>query len=157
MPVGPRQIDNVVGELPSEAIPALAKYARKQLSSEPVALSNDQAEVILAQLRETTKYRGWVLDAAAILPTHIHLVLGVMGDPTPTSLLRDFKSYCSRALNRNRSQRESRKWWAERGSTRFLKDQDHRARAIRYTRDQENPLVVWLSDDASQLLDHPAG
>ncbi len=156
IPVGPRRIDHAVGEVASEAIPALAKYAREQLVVEPVSLTVSQATLILAQLQETATHRGWALDAVAVLTTHVHLVFGVNGDPTPTALLRDFKSYCSRALNAAQSDRKQAKWWAERGSTRFLKDRDHRARAIRYTRDQENPFLVWLSDEVRHLVEPPA-
>jgi hypothetical protein len=95
------------------------------------------------------------LDAVAILTTHLHLVVGVKGDPTPTALLRDFKSYCSRASNATLVERTQAKWWAERGSTLLLKDQNNRARAVRYTRDQENPLVVWVSEEARELLELP--
>lgn len=154
VPVGPRRIDNVVGELATEAKPALAQYARRQLVSEPVFLSELQAGPLFAQFKETAACRGWNLDAVAILANHVHLVFGVVGDPSSTSLLRDFKSYASRALNSGRS--NPTKWWAERGSTRFLKDQDHRARAIRYARDQESPLLVRLSEEALQLLELPS-
>ena len=153
VPVGPRRIDNVVGELATEAKPALAQYARRQLVSEPVFLSELQAVPLLAQFQETANHRGWSLDAVAILTNHIHIALGVAGDPNPTSLLRDFKSYASRALNSDRP--KPTKWWADRGSTRFLKNQEHRARAIRYTRDQEGSLLVWLSVDAHRLLALP--
>ncbi len=156
VPSGPRRSENVVGEVAGEAIPALAKYAREQLVSEPVCLTKSHAETILAQLQETAAYRGWALDAVAVLTTHVHLVCGVTGDPTPTSLLRDFKSYCSRALNATLSEGTQAKWWAERGSTRFLKDQDRRARATCYTRDQENPLLVWLCDEARKHVEPPA-
>jgi REP element-mobilizing transposase RayT len=153
VPVGSRRIDNVVGELATEAQAALATYARQQLVAEPVFLTRSQADLVLAQLHETAAYREWALDAVAILPGHVHLVLGVAGDPTPTSLLRDFKSYCSRALNKTQPEARRVKWWAERGSTRFLKDQEHRIRAIRYASEQETPLLIWLSDEARALIE----
>jgi hypothetical protein len=46
-------------------------------------------------------------------------------------------------------------WWAEDGSKRPIKDDEGRRAAIQYVRDQENPLVVWLSDEARQLLGEP--
>lgn len=92
VPVGPRRIDNVIGEVATGVKPALANYARLQLVAGPVFLTRPQAEVVLAQLHETAAYRRWTLDAVAILPNHVHLVLGVVGDPTPTSLLRDSRA-----------------------------------------------------------------
>ena len=148
---GPRRIDHAVGELATESIPALARYAREALISEPVFLAGAQASVLLAQLRETAVCRGWALDAVAILSSHVHIVLGVNGDPRPGQLLRDFKSYGSRALNANAPGQGRPKWWAERGSTRFLKGPEARAGAVRYTRNQENALLIWLSAEAGRL------
>jgi hypothetical protein len=47
-------------------------------------------------------------------------------------------------------------WWAENGSTRILKALGSRTDAIRYVRDQENPLMVWLSEEARTLLEEAA-
>jgi len=33
------------------------------------------------------------------MPTHIHLVVGVSGDPPPEKIIGNFKSYGSRTLN----------------------------------------------------------
>ena len=93
---------------------------------------------------KSAAYRGWVLDAVAVQPTHVHIVVGVKADPPGTVLLRDFKSYGSRALNASEGTEAPPKWWAERGSTRFLTGEQSRLGAIRYTRDQDAPLVVWL-------------
>lgn len=96
-PVGPRRIDHRVGDAATEAIPALARYARELLVGEPVHLVESEATALLRQFHETARYRGWALDAVAVLSTHVHIVVGVNGDPSPTALLRDFKSYGSRA------------------------------------------------------------
>ncbi|HEY1186546.1 MAG TPA: hypothetical protein VGE74_02765 [Gemmata sp.] len=150
---GSRHIDHGVGELTTEPIPALANYARNRLVQAPVLLDTTRAAPLFAQLRETVTHRGWAMDALAILPNHVHLVLGVNGDPRPGHLLRDLKSYGSRALNAAGPART--KWWAERGSTRFLKDPEARARAVWYTRNQEKPLLVWLSGEATRLSAPP--
>ena len=39
--------------------------------------------------------------AVAIMANHIHVVVGVPGDPEPDTLLRDFKSYASLCLNKS--------------------------------------------------------
>jgi hypothetical protein len=51
---------------------------------------------------------------------HFHIVAGVLGDPDPHDLMRDFKSYASRRLNRNWAKPESGTWWTESGSVRKL-------------------------------------
>ncbi|MBU6293193.1 MAG: hypothetical protein KJS91_00805, partial [Planctomycetes bacterium] len=58
-------------------------------------------------------------------------------------LLKDFKSYASRALNKQFEKPESGTWWTEGGSRRKLPDEAAVAAAIRYVLDQEHPLVVW--------------
>src|SRR5205814_3866691 len=103
-----------------------------------------------------------------VLVSHANVVFGVPGDPDPDRMLADWKAYASRPLNRlvgwpppaasAITQREAAKarrpvWWEVEGSTRPLKTVESRIRAIRYVRDQENPLAVWLSDGARRLLE----
>ena len=80
--------------------------------------------------------------------TTAHLVVGVPGDPDPSDVLGDFKSYGSRPLNRRWGKPASGTWWTEGGSKRKKADDAATLQAIRYVRDQENPLVVWLNADA---------
>jgi len=83
------------------AMPDLREFARSNLVSDPVWLSQPQAEALLDQFRETAAYRRWRLLAAAVMRNHVHLLVGVPGDPDPDVLLRDFKSYGSRRLNQS--------------------------------------------------------
>src|SRR5581483_8362808 len=71
---GGRVIDNVPGEPPTDAIPALERYARESMTGEPVLLCRPQAEALLAQFHETAAHRGWGLDAVAVLVNHVHIV-----------------------------------------------------------------------------------
>jgi REP element-mobilizing transposase RayT len=153
---GQRKIDNTPGELPTRAIPALERYAREVMQGEPVVLIPAQAEVLLAQFQQTAAYRGWVIDAVAVMVNHVHIVFGVPGDPKPSAMLRDWKSYASRALNRAGPKRPAGGRWADGGSTRPIKTDEHRLAAIRYVRDQESPLLIWLSPEARHLLGEPA-
>jgi REP element-mobilizing transposase RayT len=73
---------------------------------------------------------------------HVHVVLGVPGDPEPDTLLRDLKSYASRALGA----RASGKWWTRSGSRRKLPDDAAVAAAIKYVRRQKFALAVWVRD-----------
>jgi REP element-mobilizing transposase RayT len=175
-PDGRRVSDNTPGTPNTEPIPALERYARSILRKEPVLLTASHAEVLLPQLIAHATFRGWALDAVAIMVNHIHVVFGVPGDPDPDDMLDDWKAYASRPLNRlvgwdgrsipkpgparqarnNEQQRGGRRtrplWWERDGSTRALKTPASRVGAICYVRDQVNPLAVWLSDDARKLL-----
>jgi len=125
-------------------IRGLNEYARDKMLHEPIYLTLRQAELLAEQFRETAGFRKWELLAVAIMRNHIHLVVGVPGDPEPETLLRDFKSYGSRRLNRTCGEQD--RWWTQSGSTRKLKDGPAVISAVAYVRKQEYPLVVWINE-----------
>jgi REP element-mobilizing transposase RayT len=146
-----RVIENAPGQPTTEAIPPLERYAREVMSGEPVLLSVAQAEILLRQFHETAAYRGWVIDAVAVMSNHVHIVFGVPGDPDPSEMLKTWKSYASRALNRGAAKPNAPRWFADGGSKRPLKAEANRIGAICYVRDQEGPLLVWLGAEAAEL------
>jgi REP element-mobilizing transposase RayT len=99
---------------------------------------------LFRQFQETSAKRGWLLLAAAVMANHVHLVVGVPGDPDPAVILRDYKAYGSRSLNRRWAKPASDTWWTESGSKRKLSRDENVAAAVRYVRDQPHPLVVWI-------------
>jgi REP element-mobilizing transposase RayT len=153
--------ENIPGTPTADPMPALARYSATIMTQEPVALMAGQAGRILEQLHETARYRGRQIDALAVMVNHFHLVFGTVGDPDPDKMLDDWKAYCSRALNRlvRWAPPDPRPvWWERGGSKRKCSTPLARAAAIRYVRDQDNPLVVWLSSEAEQFLaEYPAG
>jgi REP element-mobilizing transposase RayT len=126
--------------------PGLERYAQSRMRGPAVYLDREQAEAILAQTKETAAYRGWQLLAVGIMIDHVHIVVGVPGDPDPENLLRDFKSYASRRLNKTWGKPPSETWWTEGGSRRKLKDEIAVREKIQYIRDQPNPLLIWVAD-----------
>jgi REP element-mobilizing transposase RayT len=143
---GPRVEHDIPGTPYDAALPGLQNSARRQLKGPPIYLTAEQAVVLLAQFQETAAYRQWQLVAVAVMANHIHLVVGVPGDPAPEELLQDFKSYGSRALNRRWGKPVSETWWTESGSKRKLPDEAAVRGAIEYVRNQERPFVVWVND-----------
>jgi REP element-mobilizing transposase RayT len=113
-------------------------------------LNPSQAAVLLDQLRETAVYRGWRLVAVAVMDNHVHVVVGVPGDPDPATLLRDFKSYGSRALNHHWRRPASGTWWTESGSRRKLAGEAAVLGAIEYVKQQPNALLIWTPDDEGE-------
>ena len=148
---GPEVRHNAVGMPHDRDMPALKQAAVKSLRGEPVYLVRDQATVLVTQFQETANHRGWNLFATAIMRNHVHAFVGVPGDPEPGILLRDFKSYGSRALNKTWSKPKNDTWWTEGGSTR-KKGEHQIVETILYVRDQAYPLEVWLSPLAIDLL-----
>lgn len=155
-PDGRRVADNQFGLPTTEPIPALEAYSRRVQSGDAVLLALPHAETLLTQFLETAGVRGWVIDAVAVIPNHVHIVFGVAGDPNPSAMLRDWKSYASRALNRHFGKPPAPRWWADRGSKRVIQDEADRISRICYVRDQEAPLLVWLSREAISLIGEPA-
>ena len=143
----PERRNNEPGRPYDEGRPDLRRIAESQLAGDPVRLTRAQAEVVRRQFEETARYRGWQLLAGAIMANHVHVVVGVPGDPDPSALLRDFKSYASRALNlRDRASVRPR-WWTEQGSKRKIADWDTLETVLRYVREQAYALEAWERDD----------
>ena len=147
-PNGPRLRHNRVQTEYDRDMPGLERSARRLMKDPPAMLADPQADALAAQFAETAAHRGWRLLAGAIMPLHIHLLVGVSGDPDPHTLLRDFKAYGSRALNRT----GKRRWWTEGGSTRKKSDPEAVRDAAKYVRDQEGPLRVWLDSGVATVV-----
>ncbi|HKI38493.1 MAG TPA: transposase [Gemmataceae bacterium] len=143
---GAKQIHNLPGTPVDSDLPFLEAYARGAMKGPPIYLVLAQAEALLAQFQETARYRNWLLLAVGIMANHIHIVVGVPGDPDPSDVLGDFKSYGSRALNRQWGKPVSDTWWTASGSKRKLRDEQAIRNAIQYVRDQEHPLVIWVAE-----------
>jgi hypothetical protein len=98
-PDGPR-IEHDVPRTPYlKDLRGLAHASQARLKGEPVWLSAEQANVVALDFVSTARFRSWGLLAGAVMANHVHLVVGVLGDPDPAKLLQIFKSYASRALN----------------------------------------------------------
>jgi len=113
------------------------------MKGEPILLQTAQAPLLLEQFQETARYRGWQLLAVAIMANHIHVVVGVPGDPEPSFLLQSFKEYGSRKLNRTYGKPSNGAWWTESGSKRKLPDDAAVAAVVAYVEQQAFPLLIW--------------
>jgi REP element-mobilizing transposase RayT len=141
----PERRNNEPGQPYDEGRRDLRGIAENKLVGDPVRLTRAQAGVVRCQFEETASYRGWQLLAGAIMANHVHLVVGVHGDPDPSALLGDFKSYAGRALNlRDRVfVKPKPTWWTEQGSKRKITDWDNLEIVLRYVREQKYALEVW--------------
>jgi REP element-mobilizing transposase RayT len=140
----PRVRHNIPGTEYDENMPGLERTAHQLLKCPPIHLTAAQAEVLLRQFQETATHRGWELRAVAIMYNHIHIVVGVPGDPKPSKILADFKSWGTRTLSNRFGAPKSETWWTERGSKRKLPDEAAVIAAVRYVLfEQPNPLITW--------------
>ncbi|HMF20142.1 MAG TPA: transposase [Gemmataceae bacterium] len=137
----------------------LEAASRERLKGDPIYLIQEQAEVLFQQFRETANHRQWEFRGVAIMANHIHLVVGVLGDPDPEILIGNFKSYGSRALNRRWGKPASETWrTGHGGSTRKLPNEAAILAALEYLRNLANPLLIWIADvEASRGRKPPGG
>jgi REP element-mobilizing transposase RayT len=147
---GPEVRHNLPGTPYDQDMPGLRHSARAALKCPPIYLVLEQAQQLLEQFQETAHYRGWQLLAVGIMRNHVHIVVGVPGDPDPSDLLGDFKAYGSRALNRKWAKPASGTWWTESGSKRKLKDEVAVREVVQYVRDQPYPLVIWTASEGER-------
>jgi Transposase IS200 like len=123
------------------SMPGLRLASMERLKGPPVTVDLPQAEQLLEQFQETATYRGWTLHAVSIMFNHIHLVVEAGPELAKDDLLRDFKSYGSRRLNRLFGERTSGTWWTASGSCRRI---NRMPEAIFYAcHRQPKPLLVW--------------
>ena len=134
---------NEIGEPFVDLSNALRDFSREAMKGDEVRLNLEQARVLLTQFHCTSGVRRWRFLAVAIMANHIHFVVNVHGDPEPEDILRDFKSYGSRALNLQWGRRDSDTWWTESGSKRKLDSDNSVIGAVRYLTEQEFPLLIW--------------
>jgi hypothetical protein len=144
---GPRVLHNVPETPVDKDLAGLRQSARELMRCPPILLSREQALVVLDQFRETAAYRYWHLLAGAVMGNHFHLVVAASDDVHSTVMLRDFKSYASRALKRKWAKPASGTWWTESGSRRLLPDDPAVESAIEYVRRQQSPLAMWIASD----------
>lgn len=135
---GPERID---GASPRAA--ALARSARSRMRGPRIRLREPEAELVLASIQSQAEFREWSLAACAVMANHVHVVVGVPGDPPPGDLLRVLKAYASRDLNLRYGRPASGTRWTQSGSTRLLDGEAQALAAVEYVRNQVNPLALW--------------
>jgi REP element-mobilizing transposase RayT len=147
---GDKVLHNTPGTPCDKDMPALQAYADSIMAEDAVRLDRAKAQAVADQLRETAEHRGWRILALAVMANHVHVVVGVPGDPDLEKLLEDFKVWATRRLKRGWPVREH--WWTASGSKRPKKASEAIRAAVVYVRDQPGALVVWIDSRAGARL-----
>jgi REP element-mobilizing transposase RayT len=99
-------------------------------------------------IAEHCRIRGSELHAVNCRSNHLHVV--VTADRAPKQVRAQFKAWCTRRLKELEAKRLGcatpeaveqqvrQNWWAERGSRRFINDQNSLDAAIQYVRDGQD-------------------
>jgi len=122
--------------------PVRAAAAQTVMTEEACLLSRVQREVVEQTVRDHCKLREWELFAVNCRSNHLHVV--VAAEMHPDEIRRQLKAWCTRRLKEHQRKEMGpntglrRHWWAERGSSRYIDDQDSLEAAICYVRDYQD-------------------
>jgi REP element-mobilizing transposase RayT len=111
------------------------------MSDDACRLDPEQRAAVHEQVAETCRYRKWTLHAINCRSNHLHIV--VTANLPPQNVRSQLKAWCTRKLKHLAQLRELQsgirdKWWAERGSHRYVNDEPSLEQAIIYVRDLQD-------------------
>jgi REP element-mobilizing transposase RayT len=112
------------------------RAASELMTEPPCMLDERQRQVVEETIREHCKLRGWELYAVNCRTQHVHVV--VPADRDPEAVRNQFKAWCTRKLNELEQTRNGggrRNWWAQRGSQRYIGDEEVLEAVVHYVRD----------------------
>ena len=104
----------------------------------PVRLSGGAAREVAHAIADAAAYRGVAVLALAVMPDHVHAVVG-RSELSPFELIETFKSRATRRLNEcELAPRPGKKPWVRGGWNVMLCNDSEVERAVRYV--EENPV-----------------
>ncbi|HYX29367.1 MAG TPA: transposase [Pyrinomonadaceae bacterium] len=121
---------NVYGRHRRAANAKLQNVMRRNMTQEPVLLSESQRAAIKDAISEVCKHRGYDLWAVNVLTNHLHAVVSAQLPPEP--IADAFKSYSTRKLRELGLIGKQVRPWARGKSRRYLWKSKHLSRAIDY-------------------------
>ncbi len=122
--------------------------AEARMTDDACRLDAEQRDLIERQIGETCRFRAWKLHAVNCRTNHLHVV--VTATAAAKIVRNQLKAWCTRRLKELENKRRQaigsgavtsrirENWWAERGSQRFLNDEESLEAAIRYVRDSQD-------------------
>jgi REP element-mobilizing transposase RayT len=112
--------------------------AQARMTEDACLLTPVQRLSVERQITETCAHRDWVLHAVNCRTNHVHAVVSADVDD-PKKIRIALKAYATRVLKQI-SGKERENWWAERGSIRYLNDEEGLEAATLYVRDGQDRL-----------------
>jgi REP element-mobilizing transposase RayT len=106
------------------------------MTEPPLALENDQRQLVEKTISDHCRIRKWTLHAVNCRVCHVHAVVTASLDPDD---VRDqFKAWCTRKLKElqgSQGREVRQKWWTEGGSMRRIGDSESLEYVIHYVLD----------------------
>ncbi len=81
-----------------------------------------EREMVELQLAETCRHRGWILHAKNCRSNHMHALIETY-ETSPKKVRASIKAWCTRRL-KERFNPDRENWWADRGSIRWVFDEN---------------------------------
>jgi REP element-mobilizing transposase RayT len=135
---------NVVGGRYLAPEPGLLRARALRMGKSGYALDNTRRRIVLAAIRQVCMHREWLLIAAHVRMTHVHVV--VSADVVPEIPMHAFKAYASRSLGERETIISNR--WTRHGSTRYLWTEEDVTGAVRYVVDGQGEPMAMLVNTA---------
>ena len=116
--------------------PPLEIECAARMTEDACRLTPQQCAAVDAQISETCRHRGWELHAVNGRSNHIHVVVSAF-NIQPRKIRIDLKAWATRCL-KNTFEPQRVNWWADRGSIRYLFNDQALKSAILYTTDAQD-------------------
>jgi len=113
------------------------------MTEDACVLDAEQRVLVETTIAEHCRIRGWELHEVNCRTNHLHVV--VSADRHPDEVRKQFKAWCTRRLKELHRKRSCgivdvvrENWWAERGSRRYINDEESLEAAVLYVRDGQD-------------------
>jgi REP element-mobilizing transposase RayT len=116
--------------------PVLELESRARMTEDACLLTADERAIVQKQVAETCQHRGWTLHAVNCRSNHMHAVISAPG-VHPKKIRADLKAWCTRRL-KELSDATRDNWWADRGSIRWIFDDQGLETVIVYATDAQD-------------------
>ncbi len=120
--------------------PVREAEAAARMTEDACCLDIDHRRAVQQQIGQTCRHRGWHLHAVNCWSNHVHVVVSAP-DTRPKKLRVDLKAWATRRLKQFDPRREN--GWVERGSIRFVYDEDRLEAVILYVTQGQDRRPEW--------------
>ena len=123
--------------------PARKREAQARMTEDGCLLDQDQRRLVESTIADHCRVRGWTLYTVNCRSNHVHVI--VAADRDPKEIREQFKAWCTRRLKALQQERLHplsasnasatairEKWWVERGSVRYVNDEEGLEAVIPY-------------------------
>ena len=119
---------------------------RSVLKNPPLELTLTLRQAVLRAIIGVCEVRKWFAHAVHVRSNHVHIV--VSGDEEPDRMMRDFKSYATRAIKEHSNVKSKFKgFWTRHGSTKYLWTKESLVSAIGYVKNEQGQMMEFGSSE----------